>query len=169
MFYIINFTQYITYINSTLVVICALLAVPFSHYSCEHFITPLQTDLNISQRHDMDALRLFLSFLLFCGGVLLYCCPDYLSCPGNAIQMGSATLAVLAAIKKYSLNVFLLKISCEDTSFPIAYHFPENINNPQIHYITWPMLNFKYILGSTQMAKCSESCVYYTDYTFSMT
>ena len=35
--------------------------------------------------------------------VFLYCCPDCLSCLANAIQVGRATSAVWAAMKKYSL------------------------------------------------------------------
>ena len=45
----------------------------------------------------------FINYIDFCH--ILYCCPDCLSCPVNAIQMDRATWAVWAAIKKYSFTV----------------------------------------------------------------
>ena len=66
----------------------------------EHFYIKI-TEVNLFA----FAYRLFHEDFSPIDGAFLSCCPDCPSCSANAIQMGWATLAIWAVIKKYSLNL----------------------------------------------------------------
>ena len=67
--------------------------------------------------------------------VCLYCCPDGLSWPANAIQMGGPTWVIWAAIKKYSLGCTIYwkfcGISCHKRKFVIHFTCP-NCHLPRV-------------------------------------
>ena len=70
------------------------------------------TSSHVMRHPDVTHLRGFILLSKSCTveshtqieALFLYCCPDCLCCPANAIQMGQTTWAIWAAIRKYSLS-----------------------------------------------------------------